>query len=54
MGVVVPLPGAANIHAAWSAYCAAREKAERSGRIEDGIAAGHAWRAWLSLFEARS
>lgn len=36
---------------AWQAYLAARERAEKSGRIEDGIAAGKAWARWLRLFE---
>jgi len=39
---------------AWRAYTAARAKAERTGAIEDGIAAGKAWSQWLRLFEHRS
>jgi hypothetical protein len=36
----------------WSAYLVARQKAEQTGRIEDGIAAGEAWAAFLALFVA--
>lgn len=36
---------------AWSAYLAARTKAEASQAIEDGVAAGKAWARWLALFE---
>jgi len=35
---------------AWDRYIAARATAERSAAIEDGIAAGNAWRAFLDLF----
>jgi hypothetical protein len=35
----------------WSAYTEARAKAEASGRIEDGIAAGKAWGRFLREFE---
>lgn len=35
----------------WAAYVDALSRAETSGRIEDGIRAGIAWRAWLSAFE---
>lgn len=35
---------------AWDTYVAAQEQAKRSGRIEDGIAAGKAWRRWLEMF----
>lgn len=31
----------------WRAYTEARERAERTLDIKDGIAAGLAWRAWL-------
>ena len=36
----------------WQAYCAAMRKAQASLRIEDGIAAGRAWRAFIESFEA--
>jgi hypothetical protein len=36
--------------AAWEAYRAAYDKAEKSGDIEDGRRAGLAWRRWLDLF----
>jgi hypothetical protein len=39
---------------AWRAYTLARDKAERTGAIEDGIAEGKAWANWLQLFERRS
>lgn len=29
----------------------ARTRAQETGAIEDGIAAGQAWAAWLSAFE---
>lgn len=35
----------------WREYCEAREKAERSTAIEDGIAAGRAWRRFLAEFD---
>lgn len=34
----------------WDAYVYAREVAERSDHIADGIAAGMAWKAFLTLF----
>lgn len=34
----------------WSAYCRARERAERSRNIQDGIRAGRAWARWLAEF----
>lgn len=39
-----------NEQEAWAAYLAARDKAEKSGDIQDGIAAGKAWRLWLERF----
>lgn len=39
---------------AWRTYCAARDRAERTKDIQDGIAAGKAWAEWLHLFERRS
>lgn len=38
---------------AWRAYLAARDKAERSRDIHDGIAAGKAWALWLHIFEGK-
>lgn len=35
---------------AWDAYVAASALAQSTRRIEDGIAAGRAWRRWLDLF----
>ncbi len=35
---------------AWMAYAVARKRAEESLTIEDGIAAGKAWKRWLDLF----
>lgn len=34
----------------WTAYVEAREVAERSDHIADGIAAGMAWKAFLDVF----
>lgn len=36
---------------AWQRYVSARNRAETTGDIRDGIAAGQAWAAWLRLFE---
>lgn len=38
----------------WAAYLAAQDKAKASGDINDGIAAGKAWAAWLDHFRAVS
>jgi len=38
------------IEEAWGHYCAARLQAEASLSVQDGIAAGKAWRRWLDLF----
>lgn len=38
------------LEAVWKAYLSAKETAERTGTIADGIAAGHAWRRWLDMF----
>lgn len=35
---------------AWEAYTRSAAAAQVSGSIEDGIAAGRAWRHWLELF----
>jgi hypothetical protein len=45
---------AVSVQAAWDAYCAARARAEATQKIEDGIAAGQAWRQWLELFQRAS
>ena len=34
----------------WNDYTSALDRAEKSRKIEDVIAAGKAWRKWLSLF----
>lgn len=39
------------LEAKWAAYMKARERAEKSRDIRDGIAAGEAWSAWLELFQ---
>lgn len=38
----------------WSDYLALKQKAERSGRLEDAVAAGKAWARFLKLFEVVS
>jgi hypothetical protein len=43
-------PPAVNIDQLWSHFLEARDRAERSRRLEDGVAAGHAWRNFLSAF----
>ena len=40
-----------SVDEAWDAFRRARERAMRSARVEDGIAAGRAWGAFLRLFE---
>jgi hypothetical protein len=35
---------------AWDAYVAARDAAFESNSIDDAVMAGHAWRAFLTLF----
>jgi hypothetical protein len=47
------LVDAAAADVAWRAYCAAAERAQRTRRIEDGIAPGRAWAAFLALFEGQ-
>ena len=34
----------------WDAFVDAQRIAQKSGSINDGIAAGHAWRRWLDAF----
>lgn len=36
----------------WHAYLTARDKAEKSRDVADGIAAGKAWAAWLDHVRA--
>lgn len=38
------------LRAVWSEYLSARDRAERTRKIEDGIEAGRAYRCWLELF----
>lgn len=38
------------IEETWRDYCEARMRAEATMAVEDGIAAGKAWRRWLDLF----
>jgi hypothetical protein len=38
------------IEAAWRQYLAARDRVDQTRRFEDGIAAGHAWRAFVDSF----
>jgi hypothetical protein len=47
---VKPAPGKEQVEAAWGKFLSAREQAERTKSIEDGIAAGHAWSDFLHLF----
>lgn len=42
------------IQALWQAYIDARAKADASGDINDGIAAGKAWAAWVGPFTGRA
>lgn len=39
-----------SVQAAWDAYVVARERAEKSSDVMDGVAAGKAWRDFLDLF----
>ena len=53
MNVVIPPPHPADDMEAerlWQAWLDARAVAMESGRLADGIAAGHAWAAFLALF----
>lgn len=38
----------------WAAYVAARDKAEKSRDVMDGIAAGAIWAQWLNMFTGRA
>lgn len=53
MNVVIPNPHIADDMEAerlWQAWLDARALAMESGRLADGIAAGHAWAAFLALY----
>jgi hypothetical protein len=43
---------AVNIERVWAGFLEARERAQRTGRIEHGIQAGKAWAEFLALFVA--
>lgn len=34
----------------WDAFVSAQRLAQSTGDVEDGIAAGRAWRRWLDVF----
>lgn len=40
----------AQIDEAWDAYISASRRAQSSLKMNDGITAGKAWRAWLDLW----
>ncbi|HWU19364.1 MAG TPA: hypothetical protein VN155_16910 [Devosia sp.] len=42
------------LQALWQAYLEARAKADATGNIADGIAAGKAWAAWVEPFTGRA
>lgn len=44
------IPITRNLETAWAEYLDCRARAERTGLIEDGIAAGKSWRRWIDLF----
>lgn len=44
------IPITSRQEAAWQHYVAAAAKAQSTHDINDGIAAGRAWRQWLELF----
>lgn len=59
MGDIVSLESAQQqrldrVQKLWAAYTAAREEAERTKDINDGIRAGKAWAAWLDHFRVVS
>jgi hypothetical protein len=43
-----------SLQSLWDSYRAAQDRAQKSGDIADGIAAGKAWAAWLDAFRAVS
>ena len=42
------------LQALWKAYLDARSRADTTGDINDGIAAGKAWAAWVEPFTGRA
>lgn len=40
----------AKLQALWKAYLEAKDRAEVSRELDDGIAAGKAWAAWVEPF----
>lgn len=46
-------PPDARVNAAWQRYLDARQKAESSLNIMDGVAAGKAWSDFIALFDRR-
>jgi hypothetical protein len=44
------IPIRSSLETAWAEYLAARDRAERSRDIADGIACGRAFRRWLEIF----
>ena len=50
----VPVADEARMTAAWADYTDAARRAQFSRRIEDGVAAGKAWKAFLDLFVGSS
>jgi hypothetical protein len=45
------LPDFSKAAVAFAAYCRAARTAQRTQRLADGIAAGHAWAEFLDVFE---
>ena len=54
MSGAAPVRLKTRIDSLWDAYTAAAAKAQATGDINDGIAAGRAWRAWLAEFEGKA
>lgn len=48
MSNVVPLSSI--VEARWERYVSAQRRAQETLSVEDGIAAGRAWREWLNLY----
>lgn len=42
------------VQEAWEEYLAAKDRADATRAIEDGIRAGKAWGVWLELFAGKS
>lgn len=42
------------LQALWKAYLEAKARADATGDINDGIAAGKAWAAWVEPFTGRA